>query len=493
MEQKVAWCWTRRGFLTLLVFSCALFGLQSAFASQSVTLQWSPSTDSSVTGYNIYYGVASRNYTNKVTVGNVTNATVTGLQEGVTYYFAATAFNAIGLESDFSEEVSYTVPVSATDNQPPTLTALSNLSINENAATQSVPLSGITSGSSAENQTLTVTATSSNPALIPNPSVSYTSPNATGTLTFTPVSGASGSATITVTVNDGQPSNNIVTRSFVVNVNGKPTISAIPNQSIAINASAGPLPFAVNDPETPAGNLVVTATSSAPALLPVGNIVFGGEDGNRTVTLAPISGQTGSAMVTLTVSDGTQSASTTFQLQVLGIPDAPSILTIITNGDGTVSTSTRVEKMKTGKTYSAVASPAKGQRFAGWTGSVNSGSRKIRFVMESNVVLQANFIPDPFAPISGSYSGLFYESGAMRQESSGFFTIRVTKNGAYSGRLQIGSTRYPFSGKLGLDCSATNVISKRGEVLLTVKFQCGDATDQVQGEVTDGTWISQIR
>jgi hypothetical protein len=448
-----------------------------------------------VTGYNVYYGVASRVYTNKVTLGNVTNATIAGLQEGVTYYFAATAFNAVGLESDFSEEVSYTVPIPIMDNQPPTLNALNNISINQNAATQSVPLSGITSGSSGENQTLTVTATSSNAGLIPNPSVSYVSPNTTGTLTFTPVSGASGSATITVTVNDGQASNNIVTRTFVVNVNGKPTISAIPNQSIAINANTGPLPFVISDAQTPAGNLVVTATSSAPSLLPVGNIIFGGTGGNRTVTLTPVPGQTGSATVTLTVSDGTLSAGTTFQLQVLGIPDAPSILTIITNGDGTVSTSTKVEKMKTGKAYAAIATPAKGQKFTGWSGSVNSSSRKIQFVMESNIVLQANFIPNPFAPISGSYNGLFYESGAMRQESSGFFTIRVTKNGAYSGRLQIGSTRYPFSGKLGFDCNATNTISKHGVVLLTLKFQFGngDTADQVQGELTDGTWISEMR
>ena len=49
---------------------------------------------------------------------------------------------------------------------------------------QTINLTGIAAGGS-ETQTLTVTATSSNPALIPNPTVTYTSPNATGSLSYT--------------------------------------------------------------------------------------------------------------------------------------------------------------------------------------------------------------------------------------------------------------------------------------------------------------------
>ena len=56
-------------------------------------------------------------------------------------------------------------------NQPPTLNAITNLTINENAGLQTVNLSGISSGAANENQTLTVTATSSKPILIPNPTV----------------------------------------------------------------------------------------------------------------------------------------------------------------------------------------------------------------------------------------------------------------------------------------------------------------------------------
>lgn len=76
-------------------------------ATNQVTLTWSPSPGSNVAGYNIYVGSASRSYTNKLDVGNVTNATVGGLSFEITNFFAATAYNILGVESDYSDEVSY--------------------------------------------------------------------------------------------------------------------------------------------------------------------------------------------------------------------------------------------------------------------------------------------------------------------------------------------------------------------------------------------------
>ncbi|HUA38150.1 MAG TPA: fibronectin type III domain-containing protein [Candidatus Sulfopaludibacter sp.] len=81
--------------------------------AQSVTLAWAPVTNASVAGYNVYYGPASRTYTNVVPVGNVTNATISGLTGGATYYFAATAVSTSGQESAYSSEVSYAVPNAA--------------------------------------------------------------------------------------------------------------------------------------------------------------------------------------------------------------------------------------------------------------------------------------------------------------------------------------------------------------------------------------------
>ncbi len=84
-----------------------------AGSTQSVTLAWNPSTSSDISGYNLYYGVASHVYTNVLSCGNVSKATISGLRNGATYYFAAKARNAAGVESDFSNEATYVVPIPA--------------------------------------------------------------------------------------------------------------------------------------------------------------------------------------------------------------------------------------------------------------------------------------------------------------------------------------------------------------------------------------------
>ena len=95
-----------------------------ARATSSVTLRWDASSDPKVAGYDVYYGKASLTYTNKLSVGNVTNATVSGLIGGKTYYFAVTAHDASGVESLPSNEVAYSVPPPP-DLIPPTIKPLS--------------------------------------------------------------------------------------------------------------------------------------------------------------------------------------------------------------------------------------------------------------------------------------------------------------------------------------------------------------------------------
>ena len=77
-------------------------------------------------------------------------------------------------------------------NDPPTLSLIGNQTIDEDAGPQNLPLAGITSGAANETQTLTVSAVSSNPALIPDPIVTYTSPDPNGTLTYVPNANSNG-------------------------------------------------------------------------------------------------------------------------------------------------------------------------------------------------------------------------------------------------------------------------------------------------------------
>ena len=113
-------------------------------------------------------------------------------------------------------------------NDAPTLDSISNKTIDEDAPVQTVELAGISAGT-GESQPLRITATSSNPNLIADPNVSYTSPNTTGTLQFTPLPNQHGATTITVTLEDGgldsdlatSDDNATITTTFEVTVSGE--------------------------------------------------------------------------------------------------------------------------------------------------------------------------------------------------------------------------------------------------------------------------------
>ncbi|HUC86035.1 MAG TPA: fibronectin type III domain-containing protein, partial [Candidatus Acidoferrales bacterium] len=212
----------------MIVLIAVIAGLERATAA-TVSLAWNPSTSYNVSGYKIYYGTISQDYTTNIVAGDVTNATINGLVAGTTYYFAATCYDALGDESGFSQEISWTIPF-----QPPTLNPIPNLTIRENCGCQTIQLSGITAGTNNGSQTLTVTAISSNGALL-QPSVAYTSPNSSGTLSFKPALDACGVATITVTVNNGGTTNNLVSSSFTVTVVPL-ALPAIPVQPIGLGA-----------------------------------------------------------------------------------------------------------------------------------------------------------------------------------------------------------------------------------------------------------------
>src|ERR1039458_7293932 len=305
-----------------------------AFAIQNVTLAWNPSTDPTVVGYNIYYGGASGDYTNTLSAGNATNITVSGLVEGTTYFFAATTYNGSGVQSPFSKEVTYFVSTnSVTVNQPPTLNPINNMTISQNAGLQTVTLSGITSGAANENQSLTVTATSGNASLIPNPTVNYASANTTGSLTFTPAPNATGSTIITVNVNDGGPSNNIVTRTFTVTVspvNQPPTLNPINNLTISQNAGlqtvalSGITSGAANENQS----LTVTATSGNASLIPNPTVNYASANTTGSLTFTPAPNATGSAIITVNVNDGGPSnniVTRTFTVTVSPVNQPPTL------------------------------------------------------------------------------------------------------------------------------------------------------------------------
>jgi len=88
------------------MFFSAFILIAAQVQAAGVTLAWDPS-EGEVKGYRIYYGTQSHNYTMSVDAGNVTQFTVSGLDEGKTYYFVVRAYNEVG-ESGDSNEVTWT-------------------------------------------------------------------------------------------------------------------------------------------------------------------------------------------------------------------------------------------------------------------------------------------------------------------------------------------------------------------------------------------------
>jgi hypothetical protein len=100
-----------------VLLRCTLLTVSPAQAVD-VQLAWGPSPSPQVTGYLLYYGTASGQYSVSVDTGQATTAAVSGLEATETYYFAVLAYDASGNHSPFSNEVQHTVQ----DTTPPSIT-----------------------------------------------------------------------------------------------------------------------------------------------------------------------------------------------------------------------------------------------------------------------------------------------------------------------------------------------------------------------------------
>jgi len=124
----------------------------------------------------------------------------------------------------------------------------------------------------------------------------------------------------------------------IAGTNTSPSISSIANRNTPANTATGPISFSVSDAETP-DSLIVSATSANQTLVPDANITLvdnGG--GSHTVAVNPASGQQGSAVITVSVSDGVNVTTTSFTLKV-GAPSIGAVATQITSVNQPVTVS----------------------------------------------------------------------------------------------------------------------------------------------------------
>ena len=210
-------------------------------------------------------------------------------------------------------------------NDAPTLDVIATP---QTTAEDTVKTVTLTVGDVDPSDVLTVTAVSSAPGVVKDAGLAVSGSGASRLLTITPEANASGASTITVTVTDNATTPASAQRQFVLNVtavNDAPTIVSPGNRTVNEDTTGGPYAVTIGDVETAATALTLTRSSSNPTLLPLTGITLGGSGTNRTVTIAPASNQSGTATVTLTVSDGVVQTSTTFDVTVTAVDDPPTL------------------------------------------------------------------------------------------------------------------------------------------------------------------------
>jgi hypothetical protein len=109
-------------------------------------------------------------------------------------------------------------------NDAPTISALSAQSMSANS---SLVVAFTVSDLETTDANLQVAATSTNSTLLPPSALVITSTATNRLLTITPAANQSGSADITLTVNDGGSSNNFASRTFTLTVNAAPVTNTI--------------------------------------------------------------------------------------------------------------------------------------------------------------------------------------------------------------------------------------------------------------------------
>jgi hypothetical protein len=250
--------------------------------------------------------------TYNVTGGTQITHLLVDLEPGQTY---DVVINGVAADRTADAQGTITFTTGTATVFPPTIANVSEDDIVENAGTQTINLNGIGLGSGHDpvTETLTITATSNNHAVVPDPSVTYGG-GTTGTLAFTPVAGATGTALITITLQDSggttDPDENITTESFVVKVsasasaNQPPTFTAGQDQTVFENSGAQTIPHWVTHISPgPASESNQTLTflvsvddrglfAAGPAISPTG-----------TLTYTPAANATGTAHVTVTLKD----------------------------------------------------------------------------------------------------------------------------------------------------------------------------------------------
>ena len=173
-------------------------------------------------------------------------------------------------------------------------------------------------------------------------------------------------------------------------------------------------------------------------------------------------------------------------------------LVVTTNGNGTLKPNNyNGAALKLNEPYTITATPGSGYIFVDWTdgsGNVLATTPKLLFTMTTGLELQANFIPNPFPPLAGTYAGLFGDTNSFSPASAGYFSATLTGQGKLTAQLQLAGGAYRFSGPFSpYGAYSNSTVAGPGGEPLAVQLQLDLSGSQgLTGVVSSGAWSAGL-
>jgi hypothetical protein len=325
---------------------------------------------------------------------------------------------------------------------------------------------------------------------------------------------ASGSSnTVTATANSGYTFVNWTENGNVVSSSASYGFTLNSNMNLVANfVVKGNPKLTITSPQSGQrwSNAVFLVTGTVTDKVAVDAVYYQLNTNSWTLATPSISWSNWTASVTLSQSANTISAfvldasgtfSTTNSVTFKYIPSAT--LTVRSNGNGGITPVDNGKLLAIGTNYTLTASPAKNWLFSNWVGgtalpySVLSISSNYTFAMQSNLVLQANFVTNPFLAVAGTYSGLFYPTNGVTEAGSGFVSVAIASNsaGAYTAKLLLDGGSNYFSGSFDLTGAARANLARSGKtpVSVTLMLDLNPADALMGGTVSNAAgWNSVI-
>ncbi|HVM51309.1 MAG TPA: hypothetical protein VMU04_24985, partial [Candidatus Acidoferrum sp.] len=252
-------------------------------------------------------------------------------------------------------------------------------------------------------------------------------------------------------------------------------------------------------------NAVFTVTGTAKDNLQVSNVwcltngVWGlaATANGWTNWTIPVALVPGTNTVQAYAQDGAGNLSTTSRVSFVYVPS--DRLTVLISGRGSVSPNYSNAFLAIGANLTMTAKAGAGCLFSNWTGGVVpnvvvlTNQPTLKFTMQSNLVLQANFIPNPFIPSAGTYQGLFYDtSNGVEQASSGFFSATVGTNGVFTAKMQQGANSLSLAGQFSLTGAwFTNSIKGASNVSAWLQLDLS-GNDMLSGVLSNSAWTAEL-